>query len=63
MARCVQLSPTDSQRWTQGDAWDSRQIEEEVIDTCDRQHIHEPVVVVNDQHQILFALTWKGVRA
>jgi len=63
MARCYELSVEQSRLWTEGDAWASWRIEEDILDWIDTNNVHEPVVVILDTKQLAFAITAQGTRA
>jgi hypothetical protein len=63
MARCYELSAEQSRLWTEGDAWASWRLEEDVLDWADANNVREPIIVVTETKQIAFAITEKGVRA
>jgi hypothetical protein len=61
MARCYQLTETQSRDWQEG-SWPSIALEDEVFEWAVRFAPHENVVVVTSDHQIAFFLTAEGWR-
>jgi len=56
MARCYQLSPTQSRDWESGDGWAALRLEEDVMEWAIRGNIKEPIVVITQTNKLAFDL-------
>ena len=59
MARCYQLSASQTADWDEGH-WLQIRLLDDIVEWAERYAPHEPVVIVTDQHRLVGALTAEG---